>query len=107
MTQPVRGGMPVILRLPEVLRADNARTLPPLRLSLWHGAALGGFVLMTSIAAGSATGPVPPASVLVVLARWTPLLLRGFGFNILISFTAMAIGTVLARIMRGRLANVA
>jgi polar amino acid transport system permease protein len=95
MTQPVRGGMPVILRLPEVLRADNARTLPPLRLSLWHGAALGGFVLMTSIAAGSATGPVPPASVLVVLARWTPLLLRGFGFNILISFMAMAIGTVL------------
>ena len=95
MTQPVRGGMAVILRLPEVLRADNARTLPPLRLSLWHGAALGGFVLMTSIAAGSATGPVPPASVLVVLARWTPLLLRGFGFNILISFMAMAIGTVL------------
>jgi len=87
--------MPVIFRLPDVLRTDNARTLPPLRLSLWHGIALGGFVLMTSIAAGGATGAAPPARVFVVLARWTPLLLRGFGFNILISFMAMGIGTVL------------
>jgi polar amino acid transport system permease protein len=87
--------MPVILGLPDVLQPDNARILLPLRLSLWHGVALGGFVLITSIAAGAATGPAPAASVPVVLARWTPLLLRGFGFNILISFMAMTIGTVL------------
>ena len=34
-------------------------------------------------------------SVLAVLARWTPLLLRGFGFNIAISVLSVAIGTVL------------
>jgi polar amino acid transport system permease protein len=87
--------MPVILPLSEVLRAASAKTLPPFRLSLWHGVALGGFVLVTSIAAGAASEPAPPSSVLVVLGRWTPLLLRGFAFNILISFMAMAIGTVL------------
>ncbi len=85
--------LPVMLPLPEVLR--RRRPLPPLRLSLWHGAALSGFILFTALAAGAAVGPAPRASVLVVLARWTPLLLRGFLFNILISVLAMAIGTAL------------
>jgi polar amino acid transport system permease protein len=61
---------------------------------LWYGIGLGGFILLTAFAAGAATGPAPRASVLVVLARWTPLLLRGFGFNILISFLSMVIGTI-------------
>jgi polar amino acid transport system permease protein len=89
MTRP----MPVILPLPEVLRGNRARTIPPFRLSLWHGVAVAGFILLTAFTAGAVTGPAPRAGVLVVLARWTPLLLRGFGFNILISFLSMAIGT--------------
>jgi polar amino acid transport system permease protein len=85
--------LPVMLPLPDRLRRNPS--LPPLRLSLWHGAALAGFILFTAAAAGAAAGPAPRAGVFVVLARWTPLLLRGFGFNILISFLAMAIGTAL------------
>lgn len=34
-------------------------------------------------------------SALTVLLRWTPLLAQGFGFNVLISLLAMAIGTFL------------
>ncbi|MDB5590036.1 amino acid ABC transporter permease [Enterovirga sp.] len=34
-----------------------------------------------------------PLSPLAVVWKWTPLLLAGFGFNLLISFAAMAIGT--------------
>lgn len=34
-------------------------------------------------------------SALTVLLRWTPLLAQGFGFNVLISLMAMAIGTFL------------
>ncbi len=87
MTQP----MPVILPLPEPLRR---KSLPPFRLSLWHGGGLSAFVLLVTFAADAAANPPTRASVLVVLARWTPLLLRGFGFNILISFLSMAIGTI-------------
>ena len=32
---------------------------------------------------------------LLTLATWTPYLLSGFGWNILIAFTAMVIGTAL------------
>lgn len=87
MTQP----MPVILPLPEPLRR---KSLPPFRLSLWHGVGLSAFVLLAAFAADAAANTPTRASVLVVLARWTPLLLRGFGFNILISFLSMAIGTI-------------
>jgi polar amino acid transport system permease protein len=41
---------------------------------------------------------IPPAapklSVLELLWKWTPLLAEGFLFNLLISFCAMAVGTV-------------
>jgi len=95
MTEPPQKPMPVILPLPHVLREQSAVIPAPPRLSLWQGVALTGFILLTSLAAGAATGPAPHPGVLFVLGRWTPLLLRGFGFNILISFMAMAFGTVL------------
>lgn len=69
--------------------------LPALRLSVWHGIAIAALVVLSACAAqaqGAATGR---PSIFVTLARWTPLLLRGFVFNILISFFSMAIGTVL------------
>ena len=50
------------------------------------------FPALVADAAGTIVGR---PGVFAALARWTPLLLRGFGFNILISFMAMAIGSVL------------
>jgi|RhiMetdeSRZDD1v2_1073273.scaffolds.fasta_scaffold16472_8 polar amino acid transport system permease protein len=55
------------------------------------------FVLVVAITATVAVAQQPApakASALEVLIRWAPLLLWGFGFNILISVMAMAIGTV-------------
>lgn len=83
--------LPVMRPLPDVLRCPGA--LPSIRLRLWHGAALAGFILCSAAIADAANGPSRPG-VLSVLAQWSPLLLRGFGFNLLISFLSMAIGTV-------------
>ncbi|MGE0852796.1 MAG: ABC transporter permease subunit, partial [Hyphomicrobiaceae bacterium] len=55
------------------------------------------FALIVAITATVAVAQQPAsakASALEVLIRWAPLLLWGFGFNILISVMAMAIGTV-------------
>jgi polar amino acid transport system permease protein len=85
---------PVILPLNATLRRQPGG-LPTLRLAPWHGIVLAAIILFSSAAADAATGQAVPASVLAVLANWTPLLLRGFGLNILISFLSMAIGTAL------------
>jgi polar amino acid transport system permease protein len=69
--------------------------LPTLRLRAWQGLLLAALIIFPAWLA-DARGMVPGRlGVIATLARWTPLLLRGFGFNILISFFAMAIGTVL------------
>jgi polar amino acid transport system permease protein len=82
----------VILPLPAILHRKSS--LPAFRLSLGHGAALLGFFLVASMAANAAASPAK-AGVFAVLIRWTPLLLRGFGLNILISVLSMGIGTLL------------
>lgn len=87
--------MQVILPLPEILQRRSANALPKIRLSLWHGAALTGFLLLTAFAADAAGNGAPVSGVFSILVRWTPLLLRGFGLNILISILSMAMGTVL------------
>jgi polar amino acid transport system permease protein len=87
--------MHVMLPLPAILQRRTARALPRLRLSPWHGIALAGFVLFTAFTADAAGSTPLPETVLAVLVGWTPLLLRGFGLNILISFLSMSIGTVL------------
>lgn len=51
-----------------------------------------------TFAAGAQTGTEQPSTVKTILA-WTPLLLKGFGFNILISFMSMAIGTVIGSVL--------
>lgn len=69
------------------------------------------FVLVTALAAGVALAAqgTPKATAGEVLVRWAPLLLWGFGFNILISVLAMGIGTVaglpmgIAQLSRSRL----
>lgn len=85
--------LPVMLPLPDALQRRSG--LPAVRLRLWHGGVLVLFVLVTSFAADAATGAPVRDGVLAVLLRWSPLLLRGFGFNLLISVLAMAIGTFL------------
>lgn len=53
---------------------------------------------VSSVAAGTQNGSDPPSIVKTILG-WTPLLLKGFGFNILISFMSMAIGTIFGSIL--------
>lgn len=61
------------------------------------GKALALLAFGCAVALGIADAQAGPGSesALLVIARWTPLLLAGFGFNILISLMAMSIGTVL------------
>jgi polar amino acid transport system permease protein len=67
---------------------------PRVELRPGHGLALAALVL---VAAGSAEAQAAAAgreSAFAAIARWVPLLLTGFGFNILISVLSMAVGTV-------------
>ncbi len=68
--------------------------LPAVRLSprlvLWLCAG----AIFLPAAAQAQMAPAQPG-ILAVLWQWTPLLLRGFGLNIVISALAMAIGTLL------------
>ncbi len=84
--------LPVLAPRAEVLAGTQPWQAP--RLRLWHGVAL---VLLVLVGSGVADAAATPqqAGVLAVLVRWTPLLLRGFGFNILISFLSMGLGTLL------------
>lgn len=81
--------------LPELLQRQKREMFQWPRLSLWHGVALTAFILLTGAMAQAANPGPAQVGVFAVLLRWTPLLLRGFGLNILISFLSMAMGTVL------------
>jgi len=68
--------------------------LPVRRIRAVH--VLGLFLVfsVSAIAAGT-QGAADQPSIVKTILIWTPLLLKGFGFNILISFMSMAIGTVI------------
>ena len=51
-------------------------------------------VFVASMAIAEVSAPAARPSVLDLLIKWTPLLATGFLFNLLISFFAMAVGTV-------------
>ena len=51
-------------------------------------------VFVVSLAIAQVTAPTARPSVLDLLVKWTPLLASGFLFNLVISFFAMAVGTV-------------
>jgi polar amino acid transport system permease protein len=51
-------------------------------------------VFVVSVYAAETQGGAGQPSILNTILAWTPLLIKGFGFNILISFMSMAIGTV-------------
>ena len=89
--------LPVILpageRLARAAMRERSDGTHRLRLRGSHGwALLGAFVLGCGIAQAQSQPESP--SILDTLWKWTPLLARGFVFNLAISFIAMAIGTV-------------
>ena len=83
--------MPVVL--PRCPALASTRAPPAPRLKLRYAAVPLAMILL-SAAAQAATNTDQPG-ILEVLWRWTPLLLRGFVFNIAISLLSMAIGTAL------------
>ncbi len=65
----------------------------PWRLRAPHGVVLLGLFVVGCGIAQSQTGR-GELSALETIAKWTPLLAKGFVFNLAISFLAMAIGTI-------------
>lgn len=84
--------LPAAERLVRRAAAERVFGLPAIELRAWHGAFLAAVFVLATGAAAAQTAP-GHASVLATLLRWTPLLLRGFSFNLLISVLAMAAGT--------------
>lgn len=95
-TAPVKGALPVLLPF----RAPRSGGLTR-HEKLFNGWTAGGMILLMAgilispVIAQNQIGPEALLSIPVVLAKWTPVLLGGFGFNVLISILAMGIGTVL------------
>jgi polar amino acid transport system permease protein len=85
--------LPAAERLARSAAEERASGWPALRLTPGHGVVILLLFLLATGAAEAETAPLH-ASVIVTLLKWTPLLLKGFAFNIAISFFAMAIGTV-------------
>jgi polar amino acid transport system permease protein len=97
MTRCDGGALPVILpageRLVAMALSERASGAAALRLRASHGLALlGVFLLGCGFAHAQAQAGAP--SILETLWKWTPLLARGFVFNLAISFMAMTIGTL-------------
>lgn len=80
----------VMIEPKKKLKADTA-----FRLKFWHIIPIIALCIVSSVVgfasetAQEQAGPSPIA----ILFRWMPLLLKGFVFNLVISITAMAIGT--------------
>jgi polar amino acid transport system permease protein len=83
-----------------VLHVDRSRSgwgdllVRPRARWLLGAALLSALLLALTATAAPQTSIAPGEPVLATLIRWTPLIARGFGLNLAISFLAMAIGTV-------------
>ena len=87
MLPPGPDRMPVLL--PFRLRPQPRHLHPGVGTGALLCVSLSLFVSTASAQGGKAT-----LSVMQVIAKWAPLLLTGFGFNILISALAMLLGTI-------------
>ena len=80
--------------LPVMMPPSPARRDPlHFRLKYWHIIPLVAVCLIGPSLAFAASGDDAAQSPLTVLLNWAPLLLKGFIFNLVISISAMAIGT--------------
>lgn len=86
-----RTDLPVLLPVRRASRPD-AEAPAGARLTAGHGFALLA-ILALSIGLADAQTAAGKPPVLDTLLKWSPLLWKGFAFNIAISFLAMAIGT--------------
>ncbi|MEP6997118.1 MAG: amino acid ABC transporter permease [Betaproteobacteria bacterium] len=90
--------LPAATRLTRRAAAERTAGSPRLRLRAEHGfALLVVFVIGCGIAEAQAGSDNP--SILATLWKWTPLLARGFVFNLAISFVAMAVGTAFGMLL--------
>ena len=92
----MNGALPVLLpaaaRMTRAALHERATGSAPWRLHASHGVVLVAlFVVGCGIA--QAQAGIGKPSILDTLAKWTPLLAKGFVFNLAISFVAMGIGT--------------
>ena len=89
--------LPVLLpgaaRMTRAALRERASGSPALRLRASHGAALLAAFLVACAVAQAQTQPQSP-SIVETIWKWTPLLARGFVFNLAISFIAMGVGTI-------------
>ena len=92
-SRPMPVLLPAAARLTRTALRERREGAPAFRLAPSHGMALlVAFVVGCGIAEAQ-SAPTDP-SILETLWKWTPLLARGFVFNLAISFLAMAIGTL-------------
>ena len=84
--------------LPVMLQANPHAPEPFLGLQLWHILPIGLIAIFgPGLAFAQSTNEAQ--SPLSVLLDWAPLLLKGFAFNLIISFCAMALGTIIGGIL--------
>ncbi|HEV2220863.1 MAG TPA: amino acid ABC transporter permease [Casimicrobiaceae bacterium] len=85
--------LPAAERLTRTALRERASGTLALRLTPAHGVALlAAFILACGVAQAQSRSYDP--SILATIWKWTPLLARGFAFNLAISFVAMAIGSI-------------
>ena len=90
MTAPAEFAVLPPLALP---RANGDRSSGAVLFSARTGVALLA-VFLISVAVAQVEAPSAKATVPELLVKWTPLLAKGFVFNLLISVCAMAVGTI-------------
>ena len=84
--------------LPVMLQANPHAPEPFWGLKLWHILPIGLIAIFgPGLAFAQSTNEAQ--SPLSVLLDWAPLLLKGFAFNLIISFCAMALGTIIGGIL--------
>jgi polar amino acid transport system permease protein len=76
-----------------VLLPFRPRPAPPAPAWFGSGLALIASLLAVVVLAGEARAAPGQPGILALIWKWTPLMFRGFLFNLLISILAMAIGT--------------
>jgi polar amino acid transport system permease protein len=85
--------LPVAEQMTRTALRERAMGSPTLRLDSSHGVALA-VAFLCACGMAQAQSQASDPSIFTTLWKWTPLLARGFVFNLAISFMAMAIGTL-------------